>query len=382
MNNKKWIIEKLNNYSDKIALINEHTEYTYNDLINKYEFWISKLNNIEHGSVIVIASDFAAENIGCLLAAANREAIIILIDNNDFKENLNKIISFLTPNIVINNNEVQIISKLKVDYKLLNELRNKKHAGLILLTSGTTGVPKFVVHDFTKMLEKYKKDGTAFVTITFLMSDHIGGLNTLFYTIFNGGTLIKTSNHSVTSVCSSIEKYRVELLPTTPTFLNLVIYSQYYNQYDLSSLKIISYGTEVMPQTLLKKCYKQFPNIKFKQTYGMSEIGILKTKSESNNSTWIKIIENDNLKIKIENNILYIKSTSTMLGYLNNDTIIKDQWFNTGDEVIEKNGYIKILGRNSDIINVAGIRNCAVNAVPTHIVEQCSPIFNKWNIRC
>ena len=44
-----------------------------------------------------------------------------------------------------------------------------------------------------------------------------------------------------------------------------------------------------------------------------------------------------------------------MIGYLNApNPFTKDGWFKTGDEVIEKNGYIKILGRKSEIINVGG----------------------------
>ena len=44
-----------------------------------------------------------------------------------------------------------------------------------------------------------------------------------------------------------------------------------------------------------------------------------------------------------------------MLGYLNaSSPFTDDGWFITGDEVLQKGNYIKILGRKSEIINVGG----------------------------
>ena len=48
-------------------------------------------------------------------------------------------------------------------------------------------------------------------------------------------------------VCEAIARHRVELLPTSPTFLNLLLLSEEQQRHDLSSLKLITYGTEPMP---------------------------------------------------------------------------------------------------------------------------------------
>ena len=89
-------------------------------------------------------------------------------------------------------------------------------------------------------------------------------------------------------VCSAIEKYRVELLPTSPTFLNLLLLSEDYKHYDLSSLKRITYGTEVMPAAVLGRSHQAFPSVELQQTYGLSELGILRSKSRSSDSLWVK----------------------------------------------------------------------------------------------
>ena len=91
-----------------------------------------------------------------------------------------------------------------------------------------------------------------FATLVFLLLDHIGGINTLFYTLSNGGTIVLARDRSAASVCEAIEAARVELLPTSPTFLNLLLLGRAWERYDLSSLRRITYGTEVMPEHTLR----------------------------------------------------------------------------------------------------------------------------------
>jgi acyl-CoA synthetase (AMP-forming)/AMP-acid ligase II len=109
-----------------------------------------------------------------------------------------------------------------------------------------------------------------------------------------------------------------------------------------------------MPISTLNRISDKFTNVKLLQTYGLIELGVMRSKSEDNNSLWFKI-EDNNYKIKIVDKILYIKTDSAMLGYLNAPSPFdKDGWFITGDEVEEKGEYIRVLGRKSEIINVGG----------------------------
>ena len=80
----------------------------------------------------------------------------------------------------------------------------------------------------------------------------------------------------------------------------------------------------------------------------------MRSKSEKDDSLWVKV-GGDGYKTRIVDGILQIKAESAMLGYLNAPSpFTQDNWFITGDEVLEKDGYIKILGRKSEIINVGG----------------------------
>ena len=181
-----------------------------------------------------------------------------------------------------------------------------------------------------------------------------GGLNTMFYILSNGGIVIATKDRNPENVCKLIEKYKIELLPASPTFLRLLLLSGTYENYDLSSLKIISYGTEPMPESTLKRLNVIFPKVKLLQTYGLIELGVMQSKSEKNDSLWIKL-GGDGYNTRIVDGMLEIKAKSAMLGYLNAPSpFTEDGWFKTSDAVEVDGEYIKILGRKSEIINVGG----------------------------
>ena len=205
-----------------------------------------------------------------------------------------------------------------------------------------------------RILEKFKTPRHTLRSITFLLYDHIGGFNTLLYLLSNAGLIVTVKDRSPDAVLSAIQKYRVELLPTSPTFLNLILLSEAYNRYDISSLKTVTYGTEPMPESTLVRFNSLFPDIRLLQTYGLSEVGILRSKSKSSDSLWVKV-GGEGFETRVVDGLLEIKAESAMLGYLNAPSpFTEDGWFQTGDSVLVDGEYIKILGRKSELINIGG----------------------------
>lgn len=353
-----WLINRMSLCDNNECIIHNNSIYTYKDIIDKINYWREFITcNINKGAVVGVASDFSPNACALILALAENDNIIVPfsdIYHDYFSQmidiaNIEKLVTFC-------GDEYQIKSfNRKNSHPLISDLKYKGKPGLILFTSGSTGKPKGVVHDFESLIKKHMdiNHSKVYRTLTFLLFDHIGGINTFLHTITNCGVIITTHDRRVESICRLIEKYDIELLPVSPSFLNLLLVTDMYKNYDLSSLKLISYGTEVMSSEMLKKLNNIFPNVSFKQTYGLSELGILHSKSLSNDSLWMKI-SSANCKIKVVNNILYIKNDTAMIGYLNDENPFEDGWFNTKDIVEVKDDYIHILGRQSDIINVGG----------------------------
>jgi len=210
------------------------------------------------------------------------------------------------------------------------------------------------VHDLAGILEKFKTPRHSRRAISFLLYDHIGGVNTMLYVLSNAGCMVTVQERNPDAVLAAIERHRVELLPTSPTFLNLVLLSEAYRRHDLSTLKTVTYGTEPMPESTLKRFHELFPEITLLQTYGLSEVGILRSKSKSSDSLWVKV-GGEGFETRVVDGILQIKARSAMLGYLNAPSPFTDDgWLNTNDAVEVDGEYIRILGRLSEIINVGG----------------------------
>jgi long-chain acyl-CoA synthetase len=353
-----WFIERLESFSGNEAVIYNDTSFTYMQLLDYYYVWkdIIKKNNTKQGEVIAVEGDYSPKVCSLILALLENKNIIVPLSSAAVKQKE----EFLE---IAEVDKLYTVTDDGFDYaayervksnELIKKLIDINDPGLVLFTSGSTGKAKGVIHNFAKILDKYKTKREPLRTLTFLLLDHIGGINTMFHTLSNGGAVITSKSRKPEDICKVIEKYKVELLPASPTFLNILLLSEQYQNYDLSSLKIISYGTEVMPESILKKVNQVFPGVHIRQTYGLSELGIMRAKSKSSDSLWVKV-GGEGYETKIIDGILYIKADSAMLGYLNAPSPFdEDGWFNTQDQVLVEGDYIKILGRKSEIINVGG----------------------------
>lgn len=345
-------------YGDAEAIIWRGSACTYRHLLDRINYRNKKLDEIKSGDIIGLESDFSPETIAILFVLIEKNTIIVPFDIHHSDKNKKKAeiaqIDFL---IRIESEDQITVSKTQIagdKNPLYKKIIGNNSPGLVLFTSGSSGEPKGAVHDFSKLLKKFTVKRKALKTINFLLFDHWGGLNTLFHILSNGGTVVILENRTPDYVCELIEKHQVELLPTSPTFLNMMVLSRAYERHSLKSLKVISYGAEPMPESLLVLLKKLFPDIKLQQTYGLIELGVMRSQSEDNGSLWVKI-GGEGYETRVIDNMLQIKSDSAMLGYLNAPSPFTDDgWFMTGDAVEVKDEYFKILGRKSELINVGG----------------------------
>jgi acyl-coenzyme A synthetase/AMP-(fatty) acid ligase len=357
-------LSQLNEYIGDAIIFNDIT-YDFETLVNQIDSYKVLLSSwVKDDDIIIIDSDYSFHCIALLLSLSTFSCIIVPIvrtTDNELSEKMkasgaNKIISF-----EINGDLCfKTIKNLNSTYEGYKEITLKNRSGIVLFSSGTTGTPKVMVHDFSGLLDSFKppKRQKNLCFLLFLMFDHIGGLNTLLNCLNNGSTIVVPTKRSPSDILYLIEKHKIQILPTSPTFLNLMLLVDDFEVRDLSSLKMITYGTERMPIELLKKLNKLIPHVKFLQTFGTSETGILKIQSKSSSSLYFKIIDDD-VDYKIEYNQLFIKSKTSVKGYkeLKSTQFTEDGWFATGDLVdVDNDGYIKIVGRINKIINVGGLK--------------------------
>ena len=240
-------------------------------------------------------------------------------------------------------------------HPLFEQLRGQGAAGLVLFSSGTSGTPKAMVQDFSKLLASYEsRHESDLVMLALLGFDHIGGLNTLFNSLAAGSLLVIPASRSPADVASAVARHRVAVLPASPTFLNLLLAAGVTPE--LASLRVITYGTEPMPESLLVRLKAAFPRVRFIQTFGTSETGITRTSSPEAGSTFLRFDDPD-LEWKVIDDELWLRSRTQIAGYLNasNERFTADGWFRTGDKVEQgPGGTLRILGRLGEMINVGG----------------------------
>lgn len=356
----------MNNMVDKfkdnaqIAIIYNGKKYSYNELyikIKEIENFIK--DKIKSGEVVAILADYSFVSIALFFALYENKNIIAPITSTSKKEIDGRVKESFSTKIINLEDEKLVITNIKSEasHKIINDLQNAKCAGLILFSSGSTGAPKAMIHNLDTLVDSYgDKKQKQINMLVFLMFDHIGGINTMLNILSMNATMIIPQNRNADDICQLIEEYKIAVLPSSPTFLNLILINRSYEKYDLSSLRMITYGTETMPEGLLNRLKAVFSKVRFLQTFGTSETGIAATSSKSSSSTFMKI-DDENLEYKIVDNELWLRSKTQILGYLNRsmENFTNDGWFKTGDLVeLDNEGFIKIIGRNKEIINVGG----------------------------
>jgi len=343
----------------KDAVVWQDEPFSYAWLLVAVGRWTDFLRNraLAPGTVVSLEADFSPTSIALLLALVEHGAIIVpLTPSVEAKKPEFRDIAQGEATISIASSDRAYLRKTGVaaSHELFERLRIAGRPGLVLFSSGSTGTSKAAVHDFVPLLEKFKVPRHALRTLTFLLFDHIGGVNTLLYVLSNAGCVVTVPKRSPEVVCAAIERHRVQLLPTSPTFINLLLMSEAYKRHDLSSLEMVTYGTEVMPETTLERFHRLFPRVRLLQTYGLSEVGILRSQSRAADSLWVKV-GGDGFETRVVDGMLQIRARSAMLGYLNAPSpFTSDGWLPTGDAVDVDGEYLRIRGRHSEIINVGG----------------------------
>jgi acyl-CoA synthetase (AMP-forming)/AMP-acid ligase II len=351
-----FLLDAMRRSPDDAAVAFRDATHTYSELLCSIDEWRARFESagIRSGHVTSVEGDYSLDLVAALLCAIDRGCIVTPL-SSDSRGTMETLLDTAMVEFRVDAaRRAAEPTGRTAQHELYAELRKRGTAGLVLFSSGSSGKQKAAVHDFDALLEKFAAQRHRYRTLLFLQADHIGGVNTLFYTLSNSGTIVVPPDRSPSAVAEIIAHRSVQLLPTSPTFLNLLLLSGEIERHDLSQLELITYGTEPMPQSTLSRLTHALPHVRLQQTYGLTEVGILRSKSQGPESLWVRV-GGDGYETRVVDGRLQIKARSAMLGYLNAPSpFTPDGYFETGDRVEVQGEWLRILGRESEIINVGG----------------------------
>lgn len=357
--------EKLRRFADQECFLGGHLEesWTYVQMAERIQQWVERFSEqgLTAQSVIAFPGQYTGDVIACFLAISDLGAIAVpLPDESSVRIDRLLEIAEVSARYSWSPPDPPRLERLEREtserHNLYRQLSESGHAGLVLFTSGTTGDPKAAVQDLHRFQLRYAQPRAAGKMLAFMHMDHIGGINTMLFSLSHGGTLVVPKTRSPHDVARAIQDHRIETLPVSPTFLNLFLLSGAVEAFDLKSLRRITYGSEPMPESLLAQLAIKLPSVELMQTYGTTELGILKSKSESNQSLWMRL-GGEGYETKVVDGRLWVKSQTSMVGYLNAPRALDpDGFMDTGDAVEVRGEWFRILGRKSELINVGGTK--------------------------
>jgi long-chain acyl-CoA synthetase len=351
------LLESVASRGDASCLYRDDRWSSYTDLASRIGVLRRCLTalSLERGAVIGVQADYSLDSVAFLLAAWAEHLVVALVPREDapepYLESSCAVGYFVVP---ASGAPAWTPRPSFARHPLLDQLESRRDAGIVIFTSGSTGRPKAALHSVERFLRKFDRQGRALRTLAFLQFDHVAGLDTLLYTLVAGGALVVPLDRDPNAICALIEAAGVQVLSTSPSFLRLLWTSGAAEGRNLSSLAVITYGAEPMDAATLRRVNELFPGARISQKYGTTETGAPRTVSRSNDSLWMQI-SGEGTEVEVRDGILWIRSEGTFLGYLNAPSPFDEHgWYCTGDLVEQDGEWIRILGREGDIINVGG----------------------------
>ena len=250
---------------------------------------------------------------------------------------------------------------------------------LHMFTSGTTGTPKCVMATCESLImqtlissasEKWTEDDVCLCCFPFF---HVSGFS-IYKAFYNAATLVISRSTHLDEIARLIQECHVTRTALVPVLLKGLLDMKEQTDLDLSSLKLITYGSTHVSPELLARCGEVI-GCGFYQAYGMTEsvgpitaltpedhkdISLLETAGKPLVGVDIRIVD-DHGTILPPNTCgeVVIRSYTTMKGYRNRatlmDEVLYEGWYRTHDMGhIDERGYLHIEGRKDGMIITGG----------------------------
>lgn len=231
----------------------------------------------------------------------------------------------------------------------------------ILLTSGTTGLPKLVVHTFSSLCAAICRQNDRkqnLIWSTFYDIRRYGGLQILLRAMLTGGSLVLSSAEESTSdFLTRAGASGVTHISGTPSHWRRALMS---STIDKLHPEYIRLSGEAVDQAILNRLHVAYPEARIVHAFASTEAGVAFEVSDIMAGFHPNVLEGDGrAKLRIENGTLRIRSAGAADRYLGEHApLIKDDngFVDTRDLVELRNDRYYFAGRRDGVINVGGLK--------------------------
>jgi acyl-CoA synthetase (AMP-forming)/AMP-acid ligase II len=242
---------------------------------------------------------------------------------------------------------------------------------LMIRTTGTTGLPKAARHDW-RILGKTVANVRPMPEQRWLLAygpQQFAGVQVLLHVAASQATLVAPFPRQPKDGLDALLTKGVTCVSATPTFWRFLLAEAKSRKATLPPLEQITLGGEASPSDLLEEIRTTFPTAKVSQVYASTEFGSITSVRDGKpglavDSLWSE--SNPTSNVRVTDGELWVKAGAGMLGYAGespspssaaapDDTENKD-WRRTGDLVEIVGDRVMFRGRQSEVINVGGVK--------------------------
>jgi acyl-coenzyme A synthetase/AMP-(fatty) acid ligase len=231
----------------------------------------------------------------------------------------------------------------------------------VLLTSGTMGPPKLVVHTLSSLIGVIRCNESQHAKVvwsTFYDIRRYGGLQIFLRAALTGASLILSSvEESTVDFLARVASHGVTHISGTPSHWRRALMSP---SAQLMSPEYVRLSGEIADQGILNQLKTVYPQANIAHAFATTEAGVAFEVNDGESGFPADVIEQTpNVEMKVENRTLRIRSSRTADRYLgDNAPVLKaaDGFVDTRDMVELREGRYYFVGRYDGIINVGGLK--------------------------
>ena len=295
--------------------------------------------------ITILPPDAASNDLAAVLTAAEVDAVVIDRDSPEHEAFASRLRLVCTPSIAP-------MAELPAA-----QLRTE----WVLLTSGTTGAPKLVVHSLAGLSAAFrdKKPDDSTVWGTFYDIRRYGGLQIFLRAALGGTSLVLSSaGEPIGAHLDRLAQHGVTHLLGTPTHWRQALMSQ---EIQKISPRYVRLSGEIADQAVLDNLRKTFPQATVSHAFASTEAGVAFEVSDGMAGFPASFLTacRDGVEMKVADGSLRIRSPRTASRYLSAEPaalLDRDGFVDTGDMVEPRGDRYVFVGRNGGVINVGGLK--------------------------